>query len=81
MKASEIRAAVMEVLEKVAPGVDADALDSRQPLRTQIDLDSMDWLNCIVGLSERLHVQIPERDYSSLQSLDRLLAYLEERLR
>ncbi len=76
MDASHVRATIAEVLAGIAPEVEFSALDPTAPLRDQIDLDSMDFLNVIVGLHERLKVDIPESDYARLVSLDDLVAYL-----
>jgi acyl carrier protein len=40
----------------------------------------MDWLNFLLGLHERLAVDIPEADYARLITLADILAYLEARL-
>ena len=47
-----------------------------RPLRSQVDLDSMDWLNFLVSLSERFGVAIPEADYARLVSFNDVLDYL-----
>ena len=71
-----IRQTVLEVLQRIAPEVSPDALQPAKPLRNQIDLDSMDWLNFIVALHERFGVDIPEADYAKLVTLDDLIGYL-----
>ncbi len=45
MQNDEIRYAVRAVIGSVAPGADLGALRPDRPLREQIDLDSMDWLD------------------------------------
>jgi acyl carrier protein len=80
MDASTVRTKIGEVLATIAPEVDLAAIDASAPLRDQIDLDSMDFLNFIVGLHERLHVDIPESDYARLATLDDLVAYLGAKL-
>lgn len=74
-----LAATVLTLLRAIAPELEADALDFAQPLRRQVDLDSMDWLNFLVGLSERFGVNIPEADYAQLVSVDNLVAYLQTR--
>jgi len=76
MNASQIRETIAQVLATIAPEVDLATIDPQTPLRDQIDLDSMDWLNVLVGLHERLKVDIPESDYARLVSLEDLVAYL-----
>ena len=80
MKPEELRTQVLELLTTIAPELDAGGLRADKPLRNQVDLDSMDWLNFLVALHERLKVDIPESDYGKLVTLDDLLTYLKERL-
>ena len=63
-------------LQRIAPEIEPAELVASEPLRDQVDLDSMDWLNFIVGLHEALKVDIPEADYQKLVTLDDLVAYL-----
>ncbi len=79
MDTSGIREAVLATIRRIAPEVDAAALKADKPLRKQIDLDSMDWLNVIVGLHEALHIDIPEADYGKLTTLDAIVDYLAGR--
>jgi acyl carrier protein len=81
MDIAEIRSAVLTTLKTIAPELEESGLKRDQPLRAQVDLDSMDWLNVLVGLHERLNVDIPETDYGRLTTLDAVVAYLAEKLR
>lgn len=80
MKPEELKPQVLALLTTIAPELDAASLRADKPLRNQVDLDSMDWLNFLVALHERLKVDIPEADYGKLATLDQLLAYLREKL-
>jgi acyl carrier protein len=71
---------VLEALLAVAPEVETNALEPARPLRHQVDLDSMDWLNFLVSLHERFRVNIPEADYARLVSLNDVVDYLQNRL-
>lgn len=68
------------ILRAIAPEVQPETLNPTQPLRRQVDLDSIDWLNFLVGLHERFNVTIAETDYSRLISLDDVVNYLQARL-
>ena len=73
----EIRAAVLSVLGEIAPEADPAGIDPAESLREQLDLDSMDFLNFVIGVHKRLGVEIPEADYPKLASLDGAMAYLQ----
>jgi len=76
----QLRTVALEVLRSIAPEVEADGIEPAVPLRHQVDLDSMDWLNFLIGLHQRLGVNIPETDYAQLVTLDNVLDYLQTRL-
>lgn len=80
MNAAEVRAGVLAELKRIAPELEEAGLAPAKPLREQVDLDSMDWLNFIVALHERFRVDIPESDYARLGTLDETVAYLQRRL-
>ena len=53
---------------------------SAVPLRDQVDLDSMDWLNFLVALHAKLGIDIPEADYGRLVTLDGVVLYARMKL-
>jgi acyl carrier protein len=75
----ELRAAVLRVLGDIAPEADLASLRSDLAFREQLDLDSMDILNFVVGLHGALGVDIPEADYPKLATLDACVEYLASR--
>ncbi len=72
--------AVMSLLCSIAPEVEPGSIDPARPLRRQVDLDSMNWLDLMVGLKQRFGVQIAEADYARLVSLNDVLDELQTRL-
>jgi acyl carrier protein len=80
MNREDIRAAVVTSLKAVAPEADPSTLAPNADLRDALDIDSMDFLRFVVGLHERLHVDIPERDYAKVRSVDACVSYLEAKL-
>ena len=73
------RAAVLRVLGEIAPEADLASLKPDVAFREQLDLDSMDLLNFVVGLHAALGVEIPEADYPKLATLDGCVEYLASR--
>lgn len=71
-----LSATVMTLLRAIAPELEPDTLNPARPLRSQVDLDSMDWLNFLVSLSEHFGVAIPEADYARLVTFNNVLDYL-----
>lgn len=76
MNASDIRTLAADVLAGIAPEADLSGVGDSEDLREALDLDSMDFLNFIIGLSQGSGVAIPEADYPRLFTLRGLVAYL-----
>lgn len=78
---ADLRRTVLDVLSTIAPEVDADAVDPHADIRVAFDLDSFDLLNVLVELSERTGIDIPERDYDQVITLDSCVTYIASRRR
>ena len=76
MKKDEIEKIVLEEISNIAPDADVATLDPREDLREAIDLDSMDMLNLVAALHQRLGVDIPEADAGNFVTLTGAVSYL-----
>jgi acyl carrier protein len=81
MTEADIKTAIIEGLAKVAPESDPAELTPDEPIRRTLDIDSYDFLNFLIGLHEKLGVEIPEADYGKLNTLNEMTAYLSARAR
>lgn len=75
-----VMATVETLLRAIAPEIESGTLVAARPLRLQVDLDSMDWLNFLVSLHEHFGVTIAEADYARLVTLDDVVNYLQAKL-
>jgi acyl carrier protein len=80
MNTEEIKAVVVGSLSALAPEADLSRLDGRADLREALDVDSMDFLRFVQDLHAKLHVDVPERDYPRIRTLDGVLEYLTAKL-
>jgi acyl carrier protein len=76
MTPEEIRQAIIEILEDIAPDEDLSNLNDAVSFREQMELDSMDFLDIVMELRKRYRVQVPEEDYVQLASMDSTVTYL-----
>jgi acyl carrier protein len=79
MTEADIKAAILEGLAKIAPEADPAALGPDENIRRTLDIDSYDFLNFLIGLHEKLGVEIPEADYGKLNTLMEMTTYLAAR--
>ena len=76
MTTDEIRKIIVDEITRIAPEIDPASIQPGVNFRDQLDLDSMDFLNFVLALHDRLGIEIPEVDYSRLYTLDGAVAYL-----
>jgi acyl carrier protein len=79
MTQQEIRKTVLRVLGQIAPEADLSEIKPNLRIRDQLDIDSMDLLNWVIGLHKELKVDIPEADYPRFATLDSCVDYLAAR--
>jgi acyl carrier protein len=80
MNEPELRQLLVEEIGNIAPDADASSVDIGADLRDALDLDSMDFLNLVIALHQRLGVDIPETDYPKLRTLGGMLGYFGSKL-
>lgn len=80
MDETMIRETVLRLLGQVAPEVDLGSVDPAEDIREQLDLDSMDVLNLAVGLFQATGIEVPERDYGRIVTVDGAVEYLASRM-
>jgi len=76
MNESELKQIIIEELVRIAPGSDPGALEGSDDLREGLDIDSFDALNFFIAISERLHIDIPEKEMGRLGTTDQIIRYL-----
>jgi len=72
------RSQVVDAILEVAPDLSAADLAPGLDLRRDLGLDSIDLLNIASVLSERTGLEIPEAEYTSLNTLGDLVGFVEE---
>ena len=81
MTPDEIKEVILEIIVDIDDEADTEGLDADKPLRDQLDLDSMDFLDIVMELRKRYQLQIPEEEYPELASLTSCVTYLEPKLK
>jgi acyl carrier protein len=76
MTREEIRDGILRALTQVAPEADLARIKPNLRLRDQLDIDSMDLLNFVIGVHKEFQIDIPEADYPKLATLDGFIDYI-----
>jgi acyl carrier protein len=81
MTEEDIRALVLEVLAQIAPETRDMAIDPDMNFRDQFDLDSLNFLDLMTALDERLKMHTSELDYPKFSSLTGCVTQVQMQLR
>lgn len=80
MSDTQLRATILEALERVAPEADLDTLSPDENIQEALEIDSYDFLMFLVGLDEALGIEVPEVDYDKVASLKGVMQYMSSKL-
>lgn len=78
MNTQEAKKVIFDVLSNIAPEIDPTSVDHHLDLTEQLDLDSMDYLNWLLGISEAAGIEIPQRDVSEFLTIEGAATYVVE---
>lgn len=79
MTKDEVKQVVLDIIADIAPDEDLSKLKPDVRLRDQMQLDSMDFLDIVMELRKRHGIEVPEKDYLNLATLDSCADYLTPR--
>ncbi len=80
MNESELKQLIIGVMNTSVPGIDASVLKGDDEIGPTLDIDSFDQLQIQAGLNEKLGVEIPEKEYARLKTLNQLVAYFDREI-
>ena len=76
MQTTEVRQVVVDIIADIAIDDDVTTIDDATPLREQLDLDSMDFLDIVMELKKRHRIEVPQEDYPQLATMASCVEYL-----
>jgi acyl carrier protein len=76
MNSDEARELMRRVLRPIAPEADLDDVAEGETLQEALDLDSIDFLSFVTGLAEATGLEMPERDYAKMSTVEGCVRYL-----
>jgi acyl carrier protein len=76
MTKDDVKKIILNIISDIAPDEDTSNLQDEVPLRDQLQLDSMDFLDIVMELRKKHGIEVPENDYPQLASLQSCADYL-----
>ena len=80
MTNADIRKIFLEELTNIAPDIDPGDVGDNDHLQDDLELDSMDFLNLVSALHQRLGVNVSEADYPKIATLALAVEYLNKKI-
>jgi len=75
-----LRELILDALAEIAPEGDLATLQGTSDIREALDIDSMDFLKLVVALHDKAAVDVPEKDYAKIRTLDGCMDYVAKAL-
>jgi acyl carrier protein len=76
LQPDDVRQLLRQSLAGIAPEVSLDGVPEDADLAEELELDSMDVLNLVTAVYERTGVEVPERDYPRVATVEGWIGYL-----
>jgi len=81
MTKEELQQIIFTQLRGLAPEADLEDLRLHDDIREALEIDSFDFLNFLIALNKEVGVEVPEKDYGKVNTLESLTTYLLARMR
>jgi len=80
MTKDEIKQKIIEQIYEIAPELEGETIPENENLQRSLEIDSFDFLSLLTALNDELGVEVPESDYSDVDTLEHMAAYFAEHL-
>lgn len=80
MNIEEIKRAIINEILTIAPEIDETDIDPDKNIQRSLEIDSFDFLKILTALYEVLGVEVPERDYGKVDTLEHMAQYFATQL-
>lgn len=80
MTKDDVKKIIIEEILNVAPDLEGGDIAPDVNIQRTYEIDSFDSLRILTALGKRLGVEVPEADYSKVDTLENMAEYFLERL-
>ena len=80
MTKDEIKSAIIKNILEIAPDIEEDEIEPNENIQRSLEIDSFDFLKILTAMNEEVGVEVPESDYSKVDTLENMADYFLERL-
>lgn len=80
MTNNRIKQSIIKEILQIAPDINEDDIRPQENIQRSLEIDSFDFLKVLTALYEQLGVEVPEADYSKVDTLEHMIAYFSDRI-
>ncbi|QFR43344.1 acyl carrier protein [Sulfurimonas xiamenensis] len=80
MNMDEIKKIIIEQILEIAPEISEDDIDENKNIQRSLEIDSFDFLKILTALNEKLGIEVPEADYSKVDTLNNMAEHFLKQL-
>ena len=75
MTKDEIKNIIIKTILEIAPDIEEDEIEENENIQRSLEIDSFDFLKILTAMNEELGVEVPEADYSKVDTLEHMADY------
>lgn len=80
MTQEEIKQTIIGQILEIAPDIEEGDIIPDQNLQRSLEIDSFDFLKILTALNDILGVEVPEKDYAKVDTLEHMTQYFAKNL-
>jgi len=80
MTHEQIKKAIIDQIIEIAPDIGESDIIPDKNIQRSLEIDSFDFLKILTALNEILGVEVPEKDYAKVDTLEHMTQYFEQNL-
>jgi acyl carrier protein len=80
MTQEQITRAIIDQILEIAPDIEEGDIVPDKNIQRSLEIDSFDFLKILTALNDILGVEVPERDYAKVDTLEHMTHYFAQNL-
>lgn len=80
MTQEQIKQAIIDQILEIAPDIEQGDIIPDKNIQRSLEIDSFDFLKILTALNEIIGVEVPEKDYAKVDTLEHMTQYFVENL-
>lgn len=80
MTQEQIKKAIIKQILEIAPDIEEGDIVPDQNLQRSLEIDSFDFLKILTALNDIIGVEVPENDYSKVDTLEHMVEYFAQQV-